>query len=264
MDKVPTTSAFLDFSDYARPAARWLVRALLPTRVSPNAITAAFTVAGLAAAALLAVDRWLIVAGLLVILKSGLDAADGALARGRGRPSRVGRFFDSVMDFVVNVALYAGIAAGAQLRGAGPEVYLLALVALVSALLQVSIFNHYYIRYRAQVGGDRTSQVSETAETQYPWDNPATLRLLFGLYRTIYGWQDALVAALDRALAGSASRLLSPAFMTAVSVLGLGTQMLVIAVCAVVGQPVWSLWLFVTVLNLYAVGLMLSRRAPAA
>jgi phosphatidylglycerophosphate synthase len=261
VDKVPTDFSFLDFSDYARPAARWLVRTLMPTRVSPNAITAAFTVAGLAAAALLAADRWLVLAGLLVIVKSGLDAADGALARGRGRPSRVGRFFDSVMDFVVNVALCFGIAFGAQARGAGSGVYLLALAALVSALLQVSIFNHYYVRYRAQVGGDRTSQVSETAATQYPWDNPRVLRFLFGAYRAIYGWQDALVAALDRALAGAAPRPITGGYMTAVSVLGLGTQLLVLAVCAALGQPVWALWLFVTVFNLYAAGLMLARRA---
>jgi len=265
VDKVPTSYAFLDFSDYARPVARWLVRRLLPhTRVSPNHLTMAFTVAGLAAAGLLALDRWLVAAAILVLVKSGLDAADGALARGRGRPSRVGRFFDSVMDFVVNGALCGGIAAGAVARGAQPDVYGLALVALVSALLQVSIFNHYYIRYRAQVGGDRTSQVSESAATQYPWDNPTTLRWLFAAYRAIYGWQDALVAALDKALAGSAQRPISPAFMTAVSGLGLGTQLLILAACAAVGQPAWALWLFVTVFNVYAVGLMLVRRAPAA
>ncbi len=262
MDKVPTSYAFLDFSDYARPAARWLVRQLLPhTRVSPNHLTLGFTVAGLAAAALLAADRWLVVAALLVLVKSGLDAADGALARGRNRPSRVGRFFDSVMDFVVNLALCGGIAAGAVARGAGLEVYGLALGALVSGLLQVSIFNHYYIRYRAQVGGDRTSQVSESAATQYPWDNPTVLRWLFAAYRAIYGWQDALVAVLDRALAGTTQRSMSPRFMTAVSVLGLGTQLLILAVCAAVGQPVWALWLFVTVFNAYAIGLMVARRS---
>ena len=261
MDKVPTSYAFLDFSDYARPAARWLVRVLIPTRISPNHITLAFTLAGLAAAGLMALDRWLLVAGVLVIIKSGLDAADGALARGRNRPSRVGRFFDSVMDFVVNVALCFSIALGAQARGAGPGVYLLALAALISMVLQCSIFNHYYIRYRAQVGGDRTSQVSESAATQYPWDNPAVLQVLFSAYRAIYGWQDALVAVLDKAIAGSGSRPITPGFMTAVSVLGLGTQLLILAVCAALGQPVWALWLFVTALNLYAVGLMLSRRA---
>jgi hypothetical protein len=116
--------------------------------------------------------------------------------------------------------------------------------------LQVSIFNHYYVRYRAQVGGDRTSQVSETAATQYPWDNPTALRWLFAMYRAIYGWQDALVAALDRVIGGETSRPLSPAYMTAVSVLGLGTQLLFLAVCAALGRPVWALWLFVTVFNL--------------
>ncbi len=260
MDKVPPAAAFLDVSDYARPFARWLVRRLLPTRVAPNHLTLGFTVAGLAAAALLAADRWLPLAGFLLLVKSGLDAADGALARGRGRPSRVGRFLDSVADFVVNVGVYGGIA-WAAVRATGQAGYfVLGGLALLSALLQVSLFNHYYVRYRAQTGGDRTSQLDEAHAAGYPWDNPAALRFVFAAYRGIYGWQDQLVAALDRALAGGSTRPLAPAFMTANSVLGLGTQLLAIAICAFVGQPVWALWLFATFFNLYALGLAFSRR----
>jgi phosphatidylglycerophosphate synthase len=260
VDKVPAGHTFLDLSDYARPFARWLVRRLLPAPIAPNHLTLAFTVAGLAAAAIFSAGRWLPGAGLLLLLKSGLDAADGALARARARPSRVGRFLDSNADFVVNLAVYGGIA-WAAFRDSGQWGYfILAALALVSALLQVSLFNHYYIRYRTQTGGDRTSQLNETAAAGYAWDNPTVLRYVFGAYRAIYGWQDRLVTALDRFVSGGSQRPITPAFMTANSVLGLGTQLLVIALCAFINQPVWALWLFATVFNLYALALAASRR----
>jgi phosphatidylglycerophosphate synthase len=257
-DKVPRSHAFLDISDYARPFARWLVQRLLPTRVTPPQLTLAFAAAGLAAAALLAAQRWLPLAALLIVLKSGLDAADGALARARQRPSRVGRFLDSLADFVVNLALYGALGYAGWRSTGQPGYWLLAAAACVSALLQVSLFNHYYVRYRAQTGGDQTSHVQEAAGDVFPWDDPRQVRWLLRLYQWVYGWQDTLVAALDR-WANPRPAPLAPRFMTATTVLGLGTQLLVMAVLALVGRPLAALWVFVIVFNLYALGLLLAR-----
>lgn len=261
-DKVPRSHAFLDVSDYARPFARWLVQRLLPTPITPPQVTLAFTLAGLIAAGLLAANRWPLLAAGLILLKSGLDAADGALARARQRPSRVGRFLDSLADFLVNLALYGALGYAAWRATGAPGYWLLAALACLSALLQVSLFNHYYVRYRAQTGGDQTSQVQETAGDVFPWDDPRHVRVLLALYQAIYGWQDALVAALDR-WANPRPAPLSPAFMTATTVLGLGTQLLVLAVLAALGQPRLALWVFVTVFNLYGLGLLLARAIAA-
>jgi phosphatidylglycerophosphate synthase len=260
LDKLPSDHTFFDLSDYARPAARWLVRRLLPTPVTSIQLTLAFTAAGLAAAVLLALDRWLVLAAALLLLKSGLDAADGALARARHRPSRVGRFLDSVCDFAVNLAVYAGIAWGAYARDGRTIHFVLAAAALAAGLLQVSIFNHYYVRYRAQTGGDLTSRVAEQEPAGYAWDDPRLLSILLLVYRAIYGWQDSAVAWLDRRLTGPADRRLRPSFMTAVSVLGLGTQLLILAVCAALGRPMVALWLFVTLSSAYGLLLMAARR----
>ena len=56
MDKVPDDRAFLDLSDYARPLARWLVRLILPTPITPIHLTLAFTVVGFGAAILFALN----------------------------------------------------------------------------------------------------------------------------------------------------------------------------------------------------------------
>jgi len=199
-------------------------------------------------------------AGLLLLIKSGLDAADGALARGRGRPSRVGRFLDSIADFIINVAVFGAIALAAFRQTSHPGIFTLAAVSLLSALLQVSLFNHYYVRYRAQADGDKTSRLEEAHADGYPWDDPKLLRWLFLAYRLIYGWQDRLVALFDRALSNGSTQPISPLFMTFNSVLGLGTHLLVIALCAFAGRPSLALWLFATVFDVYAVLLVLGRR----
>jgi phosphatidylglycerophosphate synthase len=259
VDKVPPKHAFLDLSDYARPAARLLVRALLPTPVTPIHLTLAFTLVGVLAALLFALDRWLPMAGLLLLLKSALDAADGSLARARRRPSRVGRFLDSVCDFAVMAAVFSGIAISAWTRTRHAAYFGWATAGLLCATLQGSVFSYYYVRYRAQVSGDQTSRTSESTPDGYLWDDPVILRRLHRLYRLIYGWQDALMEHLDRRVAPGHLPV-SRGFLTATTALGLGTQLLVIAACATLGQPAWSLWLFPTVFNLYWLLLLLLRR----
>lgn len=256
MDKVPHDRTFLDVSDYARPMARWLVRWLLPTPITPIHLTLAFTGVGLAAALLLAFNVLLPVAGALLLLKSLLDAADGALARARARPSRVGRFLDSVCDFVVMGAVFAGLAVG---RGNQIGDWVLASVALISATLQGSVFSYYYVRYRAESGGDTTSRVDEAEAAGYAWDDARILHILHTLYTCIYAWQDKLMDWIDRRLNPTA-RPLQRNFMTATTVLGLGFQLLVIAVGAFVNQPGWVLWLFPTVFNLYWLILLAARQ----
>ena len=258
IDKVPVQAAFLDLSDYARPVAKWLVRALLPTPITSIHLTIAYTFVGLIAAVLFALDRWLPIAGFLLLVKSMLDAADGTLARARRQPSRVGRFLDSVCDFVVNVAVFFGIVVGLESR-TGQSWFWLAALALLFAMLQVSVFNYYYVRYRAQTDGDVTSKVDESASGGYSGDNVVALSILHALYRVIYAWQDALMDWIDRSIAPKSSQL-APTFLTAASVLGLGTQLLVTAACAVIGQPVWALWAFVTVFNFYWIALLIFRR----
>lgn len=255
MDKVPSQAAFLDLSDYARPAALWLVRTLLPTPITPIHLTLAFTGVGFAAAALFALDRWLPLAGALLLIKSMLDAADGSLARARQKPSRVGRFLDSVCDFVVTVAVFFGIAFAQQAIG----YWLLAALAVLFATLQGSAFSYYYVRYRAQTGGDQTSKVDESGRGGYAWDNPTALKVVHTLYRLIYSWQDMLMDRLDRWLAPEGVQLKSP-FLTATTVLGLGSQLFVTAICAALGQPVVALWSFVTVFNAYWLALLVVRR----
>ena len=108
-----------DFSDelintyLLRPIAGLIVRLLYPTPVTPNQVTIASTVAGIVAAFfyLDGTPGAVVAAGLLVTLKDLLDSADGQLARAKGTYSRIGRFLDSIGDFVVDAAVFGAIGA---------------------------------------------------------------------------------------------------------------------------------------------------------
>ena len=91
-----------------RPLAHPLVLLFARLRVPPPVVVVAAGAAGIAAAIELGRGS-LVVAALLVQLKTLLDNADGQLARLTGRTSAFGRYLDSEVDLLVNAALFAGL-----------------------------------------------------------------------------------------------------------------------------------------------------------
>jgi phosphatidylglycerophosphate synthase len=95
-----------------RRLSRPLTRLLLRTPASPNAVTVAAIVLGVAGGLLLALPGLpaLVTAIGLIVLSGVLDCSDGELARLRFAESRLGHWLDVVGDTVVHVAILAGIA----------------------------------------------------------------------------------------------------------------------------------------------------------
>lgn len=79
--------------------------------VSPNAVTVATLLVGLAAAAALAVRAYPLALGLW-LLNRVMDGLDGTIARAHGRQSDFGGYLDLLCDFVVYAAIPLGLAAG--------------------------------------------------------------------------------------------------------------------------------------------------------
>ena len=251
--KLPAGARFVDLSDYARPLAARIARGLRDTRITAPWVTLAFGIVGLAGAVAYSAAGVLpALAGAAALqAKNVLDAVDGSLARLQRRPSRIGRFLDSIMDAIVAAALFAGLGYAVARARPGPYAAGLAAAALLLGLLQASVFNYYYVRYRLRRGGDPTSRLNERLEEGELRDGggrPAVLvllRALLALYGLIYRWQDRLVRRLDLWAAaplmvggrrGVGERLRdAPRFMTAVSVLGPGFQILVLDACTVLG-----------------------------
>jgi phosphatidylglycerophosphate synthase len=64
-------------------------------------VTFLFGISGLIAIYCI-VENHFVWAGFFIVLKSGIDAADGELARIKNTPSYTGRYLDSIFDIVLN------------------------------------------------------------------------------------------------------------------------------------------------------------------
>ena len=99
-----------------RQLSRWLTPILLDLPITPNHITVASTVAGLAACWCLYQRHAgaAIVGCLLFMVCQVLDNCDGEVARLKGLESRLGGFLDDTGDWLVHSALFVALGASAK------------------------------------------------------------------------------------------------------------------------------------------------------
>jgi phosphatidylglycerophosphate synthase len=238
MSKLPPQHKFLDVSDYGRPFARHIAKSFEHTAITPVHVTCMFIVSGLCAIAAM-VYGYYVLALLLLVFKSVLDAADGELARIKNTPSYTGRYFDSVSDILLNAGIFYTVYTITD------SSFLWAIIAFACLQLQGTLYNYYYVILRNKVDGDTTSRVFETeTPTALPGEKQQTVSLLFAIYRLLYGAFDAIIYFLDRnAYAG---KILPNWFMTSVSFFGLGFQLLLIGVLLVTGLKDFIIPIFIS------------------
>lgn len=129
------------------PLSRALVTLLIPTGISPNAVSALGVVAAAAAAAAYVATPyglvvWPVGALLGFVLHLGwhvLDGADGDLARRTGRSSPSGEVIDGVCDYLAHFVVYLAFAV-LLVPAVGAWAWVLALAAGLSRAVQA---NHY-------------------------------------------------------------------------------------------------------------------------
>lgn len=111
--------------------ARWLVRPLRHTWVTPNHLTTLRLLLGLCACACLARGSygWANAGALCFALSHFLDHADGELARLTGNMSKAGHRYDLASDALVNVLLFASLGLGLRHGGMGAAALPLGLLA---------------------------------------------------------------------------------------------------------------------------------------
>ena len=239
MSKLATDRAFLDFSDYGRPMAKWLALRLKHSSLTPIHVTYAFVVSGILAIACMLHEQFL-AAGFFLILKSILDAADGELSRVKNTPSYTGRYLDSIFDILLNLAFVTTVYFMTN------SSFWLALGAFIAIQLQGTLYNYYYVILRNQIAGsDQTSRVFETsAPKAMPGESQRHVNLLFGVFHLLYGGFDRTIYLFDR---GAVKVWRLPNwFMTAVSIYGLGFQLLILAAMLALHLTNWILPFFVS------------------
>ena len=154
MSKLPEKYQFLDLSDYGRPVGHWIASQLKSTFFTPIHVTTMFIIAGIIAIVLM-INGYFITAAFFIILKSILDAADGELSRLKNTPSYVGRYYDSIADFLLNFSFLLTFWYITDIS----IVYMF--IAFFGIQLQGTVYNYYYVILRNSVQGDSTSRIFE-------------------------------------------------------------------------------------------------------
>jgi phosphatidylglycerophosphate synthase len=223
MSKLSPEDKFLDLSDYGRPIARLLANQLKNTRFTPIHVTFLFGVAGLTAVYCIIKEHYLY-AGVFLILKSIIDAADGELSRIKNTPSYTGRYLDSVFDIVLNFLFLMAICYVSS------STFVATLLAFVCVQLQGTLYNYYYVILRNKsVGGDSTSKIFEYKSPKaFPTESQKMVDILFVAYTVLYGLYDKSIHLMDKD--AYKVKTFPNWFMTLVSMYGLGFQLLIMAV----------------------------------
>lgn len=237
MSKLPKEFQFIDLSDYGRPAAKFIAVQLKDTSVKPTHVTFGFVICGLLAIVCL-IFQYYWATAILLIIKSILDAADGELARFKKTPSYTGRYLDSVSDIILNALILATIWYVTDV----PLVYFI--FAFFGMQLQGTLYNYYYAILRNRFDGDTTSRVFEREIPKaLEGEKQKHVTILFKLYRLFYGLFDLIIYRLDPNAAKGKN--LPNWFMTAVSVYGLGFQLLIIGTLLVLNLKQYIIPFFI-------------------
>jgi hypothetical protein len=228
MSKLAAQDKFLDLSDYGRSFGRFFAYQLKNTRFTPIHVTLLFGLSGLIAIFCILTNHYWF-AGFFILLKSGIDAADGELARLKQTPSYSGRYLDSVFDIILNFMFLMTICYVSETS------IWITLLAFIGIQLQGTLYNYYYVILRTKsVGGDSTSKIFEYKTPKaLPGESQKSVNVLFGIYTIVYGTFDKIIHALDQD--AYKVKTFPNWFMTLLSVYGLGFQLLIIAVMLPLG-----------------------------
>jgi phosphatidylserine synthase len=222
MSKLAAQDKFLDLSDYGRSFGKMLANQLKNTTFTPIHVTLLFGISGLIAVYCI-LENYYYLAGFFIILKSGIDAADGELARIKNTPSYTGRYLDSVFDIILNLLFLTAICYTSSTS------LWLTLLAFFCIQLQGTLYNYYYVILRNKsVGGDKTSKIFEDkAPTALAGERQKSVDILFNIYTIVYGGFDKIIHTMDPN--AYKVKTFPNWFMTFVSLYGLGFQLLIIS-----------------------------------
>lgn len=238
MSKLSAEFKFLDFSDYGRPIGKFIAKQFKNTRITPIHVTWMFVFSALIAVFCI-IQGYYKSAAFFILLKSGIDAADGELARLKQTPSYTGRYFDSVSDSILNLIFFFTFASVTSTS------YFVAFIAYLCCQMQGTLYNFYYVILRNRTfRGDTTSRIFENKiPTALPGESQKNVNLLFRLYVILYGGFDWIIYKLDKS--ASKVRMMPKWFMTLVSIYGLGFQLFIMAFFLALGLKEFIVLFFI-------------------
>ncbi|HEU4589206.1 MAG TPA: CDP-alcohol phosphatidyltransferase family protein [Gemmatimonadales bacterium] len=260
---------------FFRPLGYGIARRLVPSRVTPDQVTLASLLIGLAAGHLLYYESaTLNLLGVVLFVVSDIfDSADGQLARMRGTSTRFGRILDGVSDNLRFVNLYLHLVFRLVGAGWGWEALGLAALAGLSHSFQSAAVD--FIRQAYLYLGAGTGSELDLPESLGPAPRDISLgrRLGIWFYRDYVrrqAWLFPRTADLVRAAGRVAPEPLRAdydrrlaAVVPRCALIGQNLRFVLLAVTAVPGWPAGFFWITVGPLNLILLGLVMAQERQA-
>ncbi len=204
MEKLPPNRRFFHISRVWFFFNRQIVRCLYSTPITPDQITCLALFCSIISFCFFisTSENSLIFGGVFLYLKALLDNVDGNLARVRGKTSRFGRFFDSLVDFIATSLAYGGLTWRTVQENGDPNFWFLGIATAISCFLHSSFFVFYFVSYTDRVGAYKNNRIDETITekdriTFEKDDFSKSTYYLQLIHQWIYGWQDRLIKRLD-------------------------------------------------------------------
>ena len=204
MNKLPLEARFFDINNFWYFPNRWVVRFLYPLPVTPTQITITSLIAGLVSVGCYMIDSdaGLMLGASFLYLKIFLDNVDGNLARARGEVSRLGRFLDSLTDFIVSFLVYLVLTLRLISETSNPLYWFLGGLSFLSCLIHCSYFVFYLVQYTSISGTYLSNRADEniTEEDNAAYDKGELSTSVYFLQRShvfLYGWQDKAIEWFD-------------------------------------------------------------------
>lgn len=269
-EKLPPEHRYFNISVLWIFYYRWILRLFYILKIPHELVTLMSIGAGLVSAYLF-YNGMLLWAAIALHLKDIFDACDGALARLTGRGHLIGRYLDSLGDFLVLTAVMIAIGMRSE-NILGNWTPFWTALAIWSVFIQCSFFNYFQLAYLNVYGVDRLlSRQDENTRPDIDFGNysPAgrlVLKTLKALYSIVYSWQDKFVKNIDEYLLPGGknnppeSLYGSKNFMTLISPLCFGTHIFVIIAFALIDKPAYGLVFIGTVMNIYLLYLLRHRK----
>ena len=133
-----------------RPPASLIVRAVFKTSVTPNQLTVCSFLFSLIAgfAFFLGKPAFFTLGGVLAMISTIFDCADGMLARAKNMTSRYGAYLDIFLDRIADFAVLLGASLGYSKFTGDTRILVFGLLTIALYFLQVSLYyiNNLYAR----------------------------------------------------------------------------------------------------------------------
>jgi hypothetical protein len=250
---------------FYRPVAYLVVRAVYRTSITPNQITLFSIVIGLAAAACFGAGPATAAAGAALYAASVvLDCADGQLARLKKNGTRMGRVLDGVVDYIVGISAYFGIAVGLKPpEWPASRWWLLLVAAAASNIFHSIAIDYYRTRYLNVIqdtvhGEDEDSRsfAEERAALRAAGRRPLK-RWAIGVYLRYLDLQRKTAApprpnGLDWKSRREEFRSANAAILRLWTLLGSSTRISLLIAAVLLGRFTYYFWAMIIALNFLA------------